>query len=100
MMTKKAEKAPAKAHEQPERGQIKNMIGTVLRTGLAKTVVVEVIRSKKHTLYKKVIRRKTRYLVHDEKNECGVGDVVEMMHTRPLSKMKRWRVSKILTKAA
>ena len=82
------------------RGQIKNMVGTVLRTGLNKTVVVEVIRRKKHALYKKVVRRKKRYLAHDENSECGVGDQVEMMHTRPISKLKRWRVSKILAKAA
>ena len=85
--------------KQPNRGQAKTLVGTVLRTGLNKTVVVEVLRAKKHALYKKVIRRKTRYLVHDERNECGVGDQVEMMQCRPLSRLKRWRVSKILAKA-
>ena len=83
-----------------ERGQIKLMIGTVLRTGMNKTVVVEIVRRAKHPLYKKVIRRKKRYLAHDEKNECGVGDTVELMHTRPLSKLKRWRVARIVAKAA
>lgn len=85
--------------EGVDRGQAKLMIGTVLRTGLNKTVVVEIIRSAKHPLYKKVIRRKKRYLAHDEKNECGVGDQVELMHTRPLSKLKRWRVFRIVAKA-
>lgn len=82
-----------------DRGQAKLMIGTVLRTGLNKTVVVEIIRSAKHPLYKKVIRRKKRYLAHDEKNECGVGDQVELMHTRPMSKLKRWRVFRVVAKA-
>ena len=95
------EEAKAEVQEEAKeiRGQIKVMAGTVLRTGLDKTVVVEVIRRKKHALYKKVVRRKKRYLVHDEKNECGVGDQVELMSTRPLSKLKRWRVSKIIAKA-
>ena len=86
--------------DEGTRGQVKVMVGTVLRTGLNKTVVVEIIRNAKHPLYKKVIRRKKRYLAHDEKNECGVGDQVELMHTRPLSKLKRWRVSRIVAKAA
>lgn len=85
--------------EQGTRGQVKLMVGTVLRIGLNKTVVVEIVRNAKHPLYKKVIRRKKRYLAHDEKNECGVGDSVELMHTRPLSKLKRWRVSRIVARA-
>jgi small subunit ribosomal protein S17 len=84
----------------PTRGQSKVMVGTVLRAAMDKTVVVEILRRTKHPLYKKVVRRKKRYLVHDENNECGVGDQVEVMHTRPLSKLKRWRVSKVLAKAA
>lgn len=94
-MEEKNEAAP-----MAERGQAKTMLGTVMRTGLSKTVVVEVLRSKKHALYKKVIRKKMRYLVHDEKNECGVGDQIEMMQCRPMSRHKRWRVSKIVAKAA
>ncbi|MBI4862025.1 MAG: 30S ribosomal protein S17 [Candidatus Riflebacteria bacterium] len=85
--------------EVKTRGQSKVMVGTVLRTSLDKTIVVEVINRKKHALYKKTIRRKKRYLVHDEKNECGVGDRIELMLTRPISKLKRWRVSKIVAKA-
>ena len=94
-----AEEKVQEQSQEVERGQAKLMIGTVLRTGLNKTVVVEIIRSAKHPLYKKVIRRKKRYQAHDEKNECGVGDQVELMHTRPLSKLKRWRVSRIVAKA-
>jgi small subunit ribosomal protein S17 len=84
---------------QPRRGQTRTMIGSVLRLSSAKTVVVEVVTSKKHALYQKTLRRKKRYLAHDERGECQVGDVVELMSTRPLSKLKRWRVSRIVQKA-
>jgi len=86
--------------DQTDRGQTRLLTGVVLRTGLQKTVVVEVMSRKKHALYKKTIHRKKRYLVHDEKGECGVGDQVELMYTRPLSKLKRWRVYRIVAKAA
>jgi small subunit ribosomal protein S17 len=64
-----------------------------------KTVVVEVMRLVRHPLYKRVVRRSTRYAAHDEKNECGVGDRVRIRETRPLSKTKRWAVVQILEKA-
>jgi small subunit ribosomal protein S17 len=64
-----------------------------------KTVVVEVMRLVRHPLYKRVVRRSTRYAAHDEENECGVGDRVRIRETRPLSKTKRWAVVQILEKA-
>jgi small subunit ribosomal protein S17 len=64
-----------------------------------KTVVVEVMRLMRHRLYKRVVRRSTRYAAHDEKNECGVGDRVRIRESRPLSKTKRWTVVEILEKA-
>lgn len=63
-----------------------------------KTVVVEVTRTFRHPLYKHVIRRRSRFMAHDEENEAKVGDLVEIMETRPLSRMKRWRVVRILSK--
>jgi len=63
-----------------------------------KTVVVAVETPKRHPLYKKSIRRKVKYKAHDEKNQCGQGDVVKIIETRPLSKQKRWRVAEIITK--
>ena len=63
------------------------------------TVVVAIVDNVKHPLYKKIVKRTVRLKAHDEKNECRVGDRVEVMETRPLSKDKRWRVIEILEKA-
>jgi small subunit ribosomal protein S17 len=63
-----------------------------------KTVVVEVETPKRHPLYKKTIRRRVKFKAHDENNQCGLGDLVRIIETRPLSKQKRWRVGEIITK--
>ena len=63
-----------------------------------KTVVVAVETPKRHPLYKKTIRRVVKYKAHDEKNKCGLGDLVKIIETRPLSRHKRWRVAEIITK--
>jgi len=63
-----------------------------------KTVVVAVETPKRHPLYKKTLRRVVKYKAHDEKNKCGLGDMVKIIETRPLSKQKRWRVAEIITK--
>src|ERR1044071_2863548 len=73
--------------------------GIVVSDKMDKTVVVEVEDRDKHPKYGKVIRRTKRYKAHDDANECGVGDRVLLMETRPLSATKRWRVSRILEKA-
>jgi len=65
-----------------------------------KTVVVAVETPKRHPLYKKSIRRRVKYNAHDEKNQCGPGDMVKIIETRPLSKQKRWRVAEIITKGS
>jgi small subunit ribosomal protein S17 len=78
----------------------KEKTGQVLSNRMQKTVVVRVESHRHHPLYKKTIRNITKYKVHDEKNECGVGDTVKIVETRPLSKEKRWRISEILVKAA
>jgi small subunit ribosomal protein S17 len=64
-----------------------------------KTVVVAIDTLVRHPLYGRIMRRTTKFKAHDENNECGVGDVVEIMETRPLSKEKRWRVCRIIEKA-
>jgi small subunit ribosomal protein S17 len=76
----------------------KTMIGRVISNKMDKTVVVAVDTVKIHKLYKKAIKRAIKYKAHDEKNECGEGDIVRIIETRPLSKEKRWRVGEIITK--
>ncbi len=82
-----------------ERGRRKVFVGTVISDKMDKTVVVAVERLVRHPLYKKVIRRTSKFYAHDEGNECRIGDIVEIMETRPLSKLKRWRVTRILQRA-
>ncbi|OGO06678.1 MAG: hypothetical protein A2Z76_03820 [Chloroflexi bacterium RBG_13_56_8b] len=81
-----------------EETKRKVRLGQVVSDRMDKTVVVEVSGPKRHPLYKKIIRRVARYKVHDEKNECRVGDKVRIVETRPLSREKRWRVAEILVK--
>lgn len=80
--------------------QRKTLIGIVVSDKSDKTVVVRVERTVKHRVYKKYIRRHKKYHAHDERNECGVGDVVQIIENSPISKMKRWRVLKTIRKAA
>lgn len=63
-----------------------------------KTVVVAVETPRRHPLYKKVVKRVVKYKAHDEKSECGIGDLVKLVETRPISKLKRWRVTEIVAK--
>ncbi len=76
----------------------KTRIGRVVSDRMDKTVVVAVETSRHHPLYKKTIRRTTKYKAHDENNECKLEDMVRMVETRPLSRLKRWRVTEIITK--
>lgn len=81
------------------RGERKLRQGLVVSNKMDKTVVVEVRRSVRHALYGRTVTRRKRYKAHDEHNECNVGDRVELQETRPLSKEKRWRVSRIVERA-
>ena len=76
----------------------KTRTGRVVSNRMDKTVVVVVVTPKRHPLYKKTIKQITRFKAHDDKNECGIGDVVKIIETRPLSKDKRWRVAEIITR--
>ena len=77
----------------------KTRIGTVVSDKMDKTIVVAVEDSYQHPLYKKTMKRTYKPKAHDENNECGIGDTVEVMETRPLSKDKRWRLLSIIEKA-
>jgi len=83
-----------------ERGKRKTLAGVVTSDKMDKTVVVMVNRLVIHPVYKKYVRRRTKVKVHDEKNECRIGDKVLLIETRPLSKEKRWRIKEILERAA
>ena len=77
----------------------KTMIGQVVSDKMDKTIVVAVKDSYQHPLYKKTMKRTYKLKAHDENNECGIGDTVEVMETRPLSKDKRWILIRIIEKA-
>lgn len=82
-----------------ERNLRKTRIGTVVSDKMDKTVVVTIADNVKHPLYKKIMKRTNKLKAHDELNQCGIGDRVLLMETRPLSKDKRWRVVEIVEKA-
>lgn len=82
-----------------ERNLRKTRVGRVVSDKMDKTVVVAIVDNVKHPLYEKIVKRTVRLKAHDENNACKVGDRVEVMETRPLSKDKRWRVVEIIEKA-
>ncbi len=84
---------------QEQGGQRKREIGTVFSDKMDKTIVVNIENRVPHPLYGKIVRRVTRVYAHDENNEAKEGDQIEIMETRPLSKLKRWRLVKITKKA-
>lgn len=81
------------------RGKRKVLSGKVVSDKMQKTVIVEVERKFRHPIYKKVIKQKNKFKVHSPNNEAHIDDFVEIMETRPISKEKRWRITKILQKA-
>jgi small subunit ribosomal protein S17 len=87
------------SEQTAERNARKTREGLVVSDKMDKTVVVSVEDRVKHAMYGKVLRRTSKYKAHDENNECGIGDRVLLMETRPLSATKRWRVIEILEKA-
>jgi small subunit ribosomal protein S17 len=82
------------------RDQRKTMRGVVTSNKMQKTLVVEVSRKVRHPLYEKYVSRRTKCYAHDEANEARVGDVVDVVQTRPLSRLKRWRLLRIVQRAA
>jgi len=85
--------------QEVKRNNRKVRVGEVVKAGADKTVIVAIRRRVKHPLYGKIINRTSKLMAHDEKNECGVGDVIRVMETRPLSKRKRWRYVETVRKA-
>ena len=82
-----------------ERNLRKTRVGYVVSEKMDKTVVIAIEDNVKHPVYGKIIKRTLKVHAHDEANECGIGDKVEIMETRPLSKTKRWRIVEIIEKA-
>ena len=85
--------------DKHQRGNRKLRTGTVTSDRMDKTVAVEIVRTYQHPLYKKIVRRSTKILAHDEQNVCHVGDLVQVVEVRPLSRRKRWKVRQIVAKA-
>ena len=82
-----------------ERALRKTRLGTVVKNKMDKSVTVSIERKVAHPLYKKYFKKTTNLMAHDEKNECGIGDVVKIMEIRPLRKNKKWRVVEVVEKA-
>ncbi|MBU3676375.1 MAG: 30S ribosomal protein S17 [Chitinophagaceae bacterium] len=80
------------------RGRRKTRIGLVTSNKMEKTITVAVERKVKHPIYGKFLKKTTKFMAHDEKNECSIGDVVKIMETRPMSKNKCWRLVEIVEK--
>lgn len=85
--------------EQQTRGMRKVRLGHVVSTSMDKTVAVKVQITSQHKLYSKAVRQVEKFYVHDENNECKVGDLVRIAETRPLSKLKRWRLIEVVERA-
>ena len=82
-----------------ERALRKTRVGRVVSDKMDKTIVIAIEDHVKHPVYGKIVKRTKKIHAHDENNECGIGDTVEVMETRPLSKTKRWRLVEIIEKA-
>jgi small subunit ribosomal protein S17 len=85
--------------EQTTRNFRKIRVGKVISNKMEKSIVVAVEYKKKHPIYGKFVKKTSTFMAHDEDNQCGIGDTVRIMETRPLSKSKRWRMVEIIEKA-
>ncbi|MDR0918639.1 MAG: 30S ribosomal protein S17 [Oscillospiraceae bacterium] len=85
--------------ESVQRNLRKTRVGKVVSNKMDKTVVIAIVDNVQHPLYKKIVKQTKKFKAHDENNECHIGDTVEVMETRPISKDKRWRVISIIEKA-
>jgi small subunit ribosomal protein S17 len=92
--------APGVVQETPQgRGARQELVGVVTSSKMQKTIVVKVTRATQHPLYHRVVRSGKKYYAHDETGEARVGDTVRIVSTRPLSKLKRWRLKEVLTRS-
>jgi len=85
--------------EEQTRKLRKERIGLVVSDKMEKSCVIQVDRKVKHPMYEKIMKKSSKLMVHDENNQCGIGDTIRVMETRPLSKHKRWRLVEIIEKA-
>ena len=92
--------AETTTNTEQNAGRRKTLIGEVVSTKMAKTIVVEVNRQKAHPFYKRVVKRSKKFYAHDEKGTAKLGDVVKIEETRPLSKLKRWQLKDVIRRAA
>lgn len=90
---------PDPMEQKVERNARKERVGVVTSAKMNKTIVVSVVRNVKHPKYGKFLKRTKKFYAHDEKNECREGDTVRIMETRPLSKLKNWRLVEIVERA-
>ena len=96
-MSEKRQPPPDQAVGKRKTRQEK--IGRVVSSRMDKTIVVEVSRRVPHPLYRRIVQRKKKFYAHDERNQCQVGDVVRIVESRPLSRLKRWRLAEVLRRA-
>ena len=87
------------AAETTEKASIRRTVGRVVSNKMQKSVTVSIERLVKHPQYKRYIRRRKKYMIHDDENQCRIGDTVRFMETRPLSKSKRWRLVEVVERA-
>jgi small subunit ribosomal protein S17 len=92
-------KTDAKSEESGDRGWGRTLKGVVLSNKMTKTITVEVVRTVRHPKYNKYLKKRARYYAHDERSEAGIGDTVVIVESRPLSKLKRWRLQTVSEKA-
>ena len=97
--SKGQEEGSKKATETNRRGLRKTQDGVVVSSKMNKTIVVSVVRQVRHSAYGKYVRKTKKFYAHDETNQCGLGDRVRIVETRPISKLKRWKVESVLRKA-
>ena len=94
-------KAQSAEQAQPaQAGRRKIVVGEVVSSRMNKTIVVQVVRKKAHPFYGRVVSKAKKFYAHDEKNEAHIGDVVRLEETRPMSKLKRWRLKEVVRKTA
>ncbi len=98
-MTTPSDQSSADKSPAGERGVRKLMLGMVMSTKMDKTIIVQVNRKVRHPLYEKFVSKRTKLYAHDDQGEANVGDIVELTQTRPLSKLKRWRLLRIVQKS-
>jgi small subunit ribosomal protein S17 len=94
-----ANETTAAQPEAQKRGARQELVGRVTSTKMQKTIVVKVTRATQHPLYRRVVRSGKKYYAHDESGEARVGDVVRIASTRPLSKLKRWRLKEVIQRS-